>query len=64
MTRPPLYPREEDYPRLTLKELEAEIHRLKVRRTIGPDNAAFRKSYESRLFQLDKQRQLRLQETD
>jgi len=64
MSRSPLYPREADYGILTLEELEAEIRRLKVRRTVGPDDATFRKLYESRLFKLEKQRQLRLQGTD
>lgn len=62
MTRPPLYPREEDYANLSLEELEREIHRLTMRRTVIPGNARSRKSYESRLFRLNKYKQQRLQE--
>jgi hypothetical protein len=64
MTRQPLYPREEDYPGLTLDELEREIGRLTVRRAAIPGNARSQKSYESRLFQLNKHKQRRMQERE
>ena len=64
MARRQHYPKEEDFAGLSLEELDAEIRRVTMRRTTGPDNAYFRKHYESRLFLLNKFRQRRLQEME
>ncbi len=64
MARRPGFPTEQDFEGLTLRELEVEIRRVTILRSIGPDNAYFRKLYESRLHKLNKLRERRLQESD
>lgn len=64
MARRPGYPKEEDFAQLTLKELDDEIQRVKSRQSTAPDNAYFRRIYESRLHKLNKLRQQRLQESE
>ena len=64
MARRPDFPREEDFAQLTLKELDDEILRVKSRQSTAPDNAYFRRTYESRLHKLNKLRQQRLQKSE
>ena len=64
MARHPDYPKEADYERLTLEQVDAEVRRLTARRVAHPDNAYWRKLFEGRLAKLNKYRQRLLQERD